>query len=410
MTAITGDRSSTICRTPPCGTCSSMATIWWSPPMGAPSGCWTASALCVSSRHIPTGASPFLFTPGVTYRVRRDTNTDTPLPPGEPAGENPPDGAIIDYALPAGIQGPVQLEIIDARGTVVRQYSSTGAVTPTAAELAEQLIPPYWPQMNRPLPATPGMHRQIWDLHYTAPEAIRYEYPISAVPHRTPTVPQGPLALPGTYTVKLIAAGHSYTAPLTITMDPRVHTSAGDLQQLFQSQEQMAKTLSTISEATLEAHGAAQQIAAAEEKSRRNPVLQSAIQRFDTALNILLQGSTSASSGEDQQNAPGLDSSGRERHPFLPAARPVRRRANGFATSGTRRDQPPGCRRIIAMGAVQENRDSCCGRAVARCPSRRRSISTASQRICRAAAMKNKRLYIFKSYARHSERSEESRG
>ncbi len=226
---------------------------------------------------------PFLFTPGITYRVRRDTNTDTPLPPDEPAGENPPDGAMIDYALPAGINGPVQLEILDAHGTVVRRYSSTGPVTPAPAELAEQLIPPYWPQMNRPLPATPGMHRQIWDLHYTAPEAIRYEYPISAVPHRTPAVPQGPLALPGTYTVKLIAAGQSYTAPLTITMDPRVPTSAGDLQQLFQSEEQMANTLTTISEATLEAHGAAQQIAAVEEKSRRNPVLHSAIQHFDNS-------------------------------------------------------------------------------------------------------------------------------
>ncbi len=39
----------------------------------------------------------FLFTPAPAYRVRRDQNTDTPLPPEEPAGTNPPDGAIIDY-------------------------------------------------------------------------------------------------------------------------------------------------------------------------------------------------------------------------------------------------------------------------------------------------------------------------
>ena len=32
------------------------------------------------------------FSPQVAYRVRRSTNTDTPLPPEEPAGQNPPDG------------------------------------------------------------------------------------------------------------------------------------------------------------------------------------------------------------------------------------------------------------------------------------------------------------------------------
>ncbi|MDQ2763404.1 MAG: glycoside hydrolase, partial [Pseudomonadota bacterium] len=177
-------------------------------------------------------SGPFLFTPGTTYRVRRDTNTDTPLPADEPAGENPPDGAIIDYALPADVKGPVELEILDARGSIVRRYSSSDPITPTPAELAQQLIPPYWPRITRPLAANAGMHRQVWDLHYAAPVAIRYEYPISAVPHRTPRVPQGPLALPGTYTVKLIADGRSTTAPLVITMDPRVHTSASDLNEL----------------------------------------------------------------------------------------------------------------------------------------------------------------------------------
>jgi hypothetical protein len=37
--------------------------------------------------------------PRAAYRVRRDTNTDTPLPPDEPLAENPPDGAVIDYYL-----------------------------------------------------------------------------------------------------------------------------------------------------------------------------------------------------------------------------------------------------------------------------------------------------------------------
>ena len=41
----------------------------------------------------------YLFVPQLTYRVRRNNNTDTPLPPEEPAGKNPPDGAMIDFYL-----------------------------------------------------------------------------------------------------------------------------------------------------------------------------------------------------------------------------------------------------------------------------------------------------------------------
>jgi hypothetical protein len=142
---------------------------------------------------------PFLFKPGTAYRVRRDTNTDTPLPADEPAGQNPPDGAVIDYSIPQGVRGPIQLEVLNAHGSVVRRYASTDPTAPSAEELAKQLIPSYWPCLNHPLPSSPGMHRLIWDLHYSPPVAIRYEYPISAVPHETPRVPRGPLAAPGTY-------------------------------------------------------------------------------------------------------------------------------------------------------------------------------------------------------------------
>jgi len=44
-------------------------------------------------------AEAFLFKPQTAIRVRWDMNTDTPLPPDFPAGENPPDGAVINYYL-----------------------------------------------------------------------------------------------------------------------------------------------------------------------------------------------------------------------------------------------------------------------------------------------------------------------
>src|SRR5262249_13409468 len=65
-----------------------------------------------------------LFSPSPAYRIRRSTNTDTPLPVDEPAGENPPDGAVIDYFLAKPAAGVVSLEIFDAQGRLVRRYSS----------------------------------------------------------------------------------------------------------------------------------------------------------------------------------------------------------------------------------------------------------------------------------------------
>jgi len=66
---------------------------------------------------------PFLFTPPQATRVRWNMFSDTPLPPEEPTGQNPPDGAILDYYLPAAA-AEVVLDVIDERGVSVRRYSS----------------------------------------------------------------------------------------------------------------------------------------------------------------------------------------------------------------------------------------------------------------------------------------------
>jgi hypothetical protein len=93
------------------------------------------------------------------------------------------------------------------------------------------------------------MHRFVWDLRYPTPTALEHEYPISAVPHDTPQFPLGPRALPGTYTVRLTANGRTVTAPLTVTMDPRVTTSQAGLAQMFDLQMRLADMLTRSSEA-----------------------------------------------------------------------------------------------------------------------------------------------------------------
>ncbi|HZR55848.1 MAG TPA: glycoside hydrolase [Terriglobales bacterium] len=204
--------------------------------------------------------SDALFKPAAAYRVRRDTNTDTPIPADEPTGENPPSGAIIDYILAHGATGPVTLEILDAQGKLVRSYSSMDKPAQSEEELEKQLIPLYWLRPARSLSTQAGMHRWIWDLHYPAPTSTRHEYPIAAVPHDTPRAPLGPKVLPGKYTVKLTVNEHSFSAPLTVKMDPRVKVSAAALQQQFQFEMRLASMLTSSSEALMEARSVLDQL------------------------------------------------------------------------------------------------------------------------------------------------------
>ncbi|HEX2609169.1 MAG TPA: hypothetical protein VHK91_17430, partial [Flavisolibacter sp.] len=179
-------------------------------------------------RQVNSGAAPgsiILFKPGLAYRVRWSMYTDTPLPQEEPAGQNPPDGATIDYYLPENSVREVQLVITDAKGNEVRRFSSKDQ----PYEVPEGNVPPYWIRPQQVLSASKGAHRFIWDLHY-APVPNSISYPIGAVYQNTAPTPTSPWVLPGTYTVKLIAGGRSFTQPLVIRMDPRVKTTAKDLQ------------------------------------------------------------------------------------------------------------------------------------------------------------------------------------
>ncbi|HEV2482902.1 MAG TPA: hypothetical protein VGS79_24720 [Puia sp.] len=173
-------------------------------------------------------ADAVLYKPESAIRVRWDMNTDTPLPQEEPAGENPPDGAIIDYYLKSDATGPVTLDILDGAGKVVRHYSSTD----TLYTVPDVNIPTYWIRPQQLLSAKAGPHRFLWDLHYQ-PLNVPASYPIAAVYANTAPEPTSPWALPGTYTVRLTADGKTSTQPLVIRMDPRVKTSAAALQQQF---------------------------------------------------------------------------------------------------------------------------------------------------------------------------------
>jgi photosystem II stability/assembly factor-like uncharacterized protein len=237
----------------------------------------------------------YLFKPETAYRVRRSTNPDTPIQPDEPTGENPPDGAILDYFLAQPASGPVTLEIVDAQGNLVRRFSSADKLEVSQPELEKQLIPLYWIRMPRILSESAGMHRWVWDLHYPSPASAQHEYPISAVVHDTPRSPLGPLALPGEYTARLTVNGHSSTAPFTVKMDPRVNTPPAGIEQQFNLEMRLASDLTTSTEAVAQAHSILDQLRKI--GTQASNTLAESIKALDQKLEAILRGPMPAVAG-----------------------------------------------------------------------------------------------------------------
>ncbi len=187
-------------------------------------------------RQYENNQKTLLFKPQTAMRVRWNLNTDTPLPPDEPAGENPPDGAIIDYFLDKNVSGAIVLEIRDDKGNVVRRYSSADETT----EIKDtNNVPAYWIRPAQTLSTDAGTHRFMWDLHYQPVPNIAPQYPIAAVYRNTAPDFTAPWVLPGNYSISLTVGGKTYTQPLTVKMDPRVKTSEADLRTQFDLSKQL---------------------------------------------------------------------------------------------------------------------------------------------------------------------------
>ena len=183
-----------------------------------------------------------LLKPQTALRVRWNLNTDTPLPPDEPAGENPPDGAMIDYFLAENL--PVTLEIKTKNGELVRRYSSSD--TPVLPDPKKLKIPSYWIRPFAALSSQRGLHRFLWDIHYMPLAGVEPEYPMSAVYRDTPASPTSPWAVPGDYSVILTAGGRSYTQQLTVKMDPRVKMSEAELREQLTLSQRLSEIRASL--------------------------------------------------------------------------------------------------------------------------------------------------------------------
>jgi hypothetical protein len=165
----------------------------------------------------------------------------------------------------------------------------------TQEELEKQLIPLYWLRPQRILPAEGGMHRWVWDLRYPPPNSTTHEYPIAAVPHDTPRYPLGPLVVPGKYQARLVAAGHTESHEFEVKMDPRVKTSATDLQQQFEAETKLVSVINESSEAVTQSRSVREQISKLRDKAPGS--LKDSLDLLDRKVAELLEGDYDTGSG-----------------------------------------------------------------------------------------------------------------
>lgn len=168
----------------------------------------------------------YLFKPGDAIRVRRNVNGDTPFPPEVPHAVNAPVGAILYYYLGSAPKGEVTLDVRDKAGRLVRHMSS--AALPASTE-APPPVPDFWVAKPEPLPTEVGTNRVNWNLRYDAPPVASHSYEINANPGETPQSPEGPLVVPGDYTVTLTVDGKQYEQTVTVKNDPRSPADSGAL-------------------------------------------------------------------------------------------------------------------------------------------------------------------------------------
>ncbi|MEJ5367337.1 MAG: glycosyl hydrolase [Bryobacteraceae bacterium] len=141
----------------------------------------------------------------------RMTASYAPVRPGMTVGENPPAGAVFHFWLDEAPQGEAVLEILDARGKVIRRFSSTAR--PQGGE-EEQEGGRRGAPAPRFAPAR-GFNRFVWDLRHedakSIPNLILWAGSV-----------RGPKAAPGRYKARFSAGKISFETEFEIRKDPRL--------------------------------------------------------------------------------------------------------------------------------------------------------------------------------------------
>jgi hypothetical protein len=159
-------------------------------------------------------------------------------------GRGPRAGAMIDYYLRG--DGEVKLEVLDQTGKVIRTFTSSTGTVEDPADAAPADDDEGGGSRVRSAPTrldkTAGMHRFTWDLRYPGPwmSAAR------------PEGPNGPVAAPGNYQVRMTSGSYTATQPLMLIEDPRVTkdgVTLSDLRKQFEHNIRVRDLASEVNKA-----------------------------------------------------------------------------------------------------------------------------------------------------------------
>ena len=244
-----------------------------------------------------TQTATALFKPAAAIRVDNDFFLGSPPPPEEPAGKNPPDGAVFDYYLKSPAK-EVKLEIFDSGGKLVRRFSSSQK---PEEKRPPQAIAERWLPTPPVLETTPGMHRFVWDLRWSTSGAgdDEEEEGFGAL--------RGPKVSPEIYTVKLTVDGRSLMQTFMVKMDPRSQATKAELDdqqqlglEIFAQAHAARKTLAEVAAVKKRLSDVKSQL------TGKNPELLSQVTNLESAIAkiekgssapIAIMGLTSASAG-----------------------------------------------------------------------------------------------------------------
>jgi photosystem II stability/assembly factor-like uncharacterized protein len=195
----------------------------------------------------------YLFKPRTAYRLRGRGFRRSNL------GENPPSGSVIYYYLREVPQEPVRLEFFDAQGKLIRSFSSQPA---PAAPIEERSS--FFSSFPVRVPVKKGMNRFVWDMRY--PGAVRVPGAVLWA-----GLLSGPVAVPGTYRVKLSIGDWSMTQEWEWKKDPRVEASQEDLLAQFDLLIKIRDKLSEVNRGIIRLRSAKKQLQEYLEKIKDYP-------------------------------------------------------------------------------------------------------------------------------------------
>jgi photosystem II stability/assembly factor-like uncharacterized protein len=149
--------------------------------------------------------------------------------------------ALLNFALKAAPKSPMQLEILEGNGTVIRKLPVTGAragINRTSWDMRHD------PPRLVALRTTPPENPRIWE------EPRFQNAQTRPITHWGVSQGQGPIAAPGAYIARLTVDGETYVQPIEILLPPNNSGSETDIRNLVNLQIRVRDDINAVSDMT----------------------------------------------------------------------------------------------------------------------------------------------------------------